>query len=257
MKFALENKLDLIARYTVQQESIHQIAAHYGTYPNKVLRALNFLKVQIRNKSESTKIALKTGRKTHPTEGTNRSADEKLKISEGRAKAWDNLTEIQKEGISIGARTRWDAMSDEKKVEMRTLSNEAIRLTSKEGSSLEKYLHLELVKAGYDCYHHQKILENMKLEVDLFIPALKLAIEIDGPAHFLPIWGEENLAHHIKADKQKNALLQSRGCSVIRVQLHKKSMSDKARRDVLAGLLTSIQTVKSSMSSTIIYLEVK
>lgn len=259
MKFALENQIDLVDKYLKQQQSIHEIAAFYSTYPNKILRALKFLKVQIRNKSESTKVALQSGRKQHPTAGTTRTPEEKIKISESRAKAWDNLTDAEREGISKQAKARWDAMPDEQRLEMQKLSNEAIRKTSKEGSNLEIFLHKGLVAAGYDCLHHQKILENMKLEVDLYIPALLLAIEIDGPAHFLPIWGQENLNHHIAADMQKNGLLNARGASIIRVQIHKKSMSEKAKRDVLASLINEIKKLESvkDPKPTSINLEVK
>jgi len=257
MRFALENQIDLINRYSVKKESIHQIAESYKCYPNKILRALKFLKVSIRNKSESTKVALDTGRKQHPTKGVTRSIAEKISISEGRSKAYENLTDAEKERISNIAKERWKAIPDDVKENMRKLANEAIRLTSKNGSNLEIYLHKGLVQAGYDCYHHQKILENMKLEVDLFIPKSKIAIEIDGPAHFLPIWGKDNLEHHIKADKQKNGLLTSRGCSIIRIQVKRKSISDKVRRDILTSVINNIKKLEETTEPKVIYLEVK
>ena len=57
--------------------------------------------------------------------------------------------------------------------------------------------------------------KNENLEIDLFIPALKTAIEIDGPAHFLPIWGQQSLERHIRADAQKAGLLINRGFVVL------------------------------------------
>jgi very-short-patch-repair endonuclease len=257
-KFAVENKQVLIKKYVTQKKSVNQIAEEFGNkcYPNKILRALKFLKIEIRTKSESTKLALDNGRKKHPTLGKKRTDDVKLKISEGRAKAWDALTETQKTDISNKCRERWEAMTDEKRDEIRRLSNEAIRVTSTKGSNLELFVHEALLKAGYDCYHHRKILDNEKLEVDLLIPSMKVVIEIDGPAHFLPIWGEESLNQHIKADSQKNGLLVSKDYTVIRVRCTKKSMSDKRKRDVLAGLIVILNQLEVVNEAKVMFLEV-
>ncbi len=256
MKFAQENKTKLIKKYVDEKKSVHEIAEEYKSYPNKILRALRFLGVTIRGKSEATKLAIVQGRKEHPTKGKERSADVKLKISEGRAKAWDNLTTDEKTDISNRCRERWENLPDEKREEIRKLGNEAIRVTSTKGSNLELFLHEALISAGYDCFHHKKMLENEKLEVDLLIPSLKLVIEIDGPAHFLPIWGEESLNQHIKADTQKNGLLISRDYTVIRVRCTKKSLSSKRKRDVLAGLISIINQLEIKNEAKILYLEV-
>jgi len=256
MKFALENKSKLIKKYVTDKKSVHEIAEEYKSYPNKILRALRFLNVEIRGRSEATKLAIVNGRKIHPTKGKVRSDAVKFKISEGRAKAWDNLTEAEKTDISDRCRERWENLPDEKREEIRRLGNEAIRVTSTKGSSLELFLHEALISSGYDCFHHKKMLENEKLEVDLLIPSLKIVIEIDGPSHFLPIWGEESLAQHIKADNQKNGLLISRDFTVIRVRCTKKSLSSKRKRDVLSGLISIINQLEIKNEAKIIYLEV-
>lgn len=256
MRFAVENQAELIVKYVEQKESINAIATFYNTYPNKVLRALKYLKVDIRSRSDATKNALSSGRKIHPTQGRQRTSAEKIKISESRAKAWDNLSDAEKQDISSRAREKWDALPDTKKEEIRRLSTEAIQKTSKEGSTLEKHLHLEILNAGYDCYHHKKILENEKLEVDLFIASLKLAIEIDGPSHYLPIWGADTLQQNIKADTQKNGLVVGKGFTMVRVRCLKKSLSEKVKRDVTIALLKIIREVEQGKSGTVILLEI-
>ena len=52
----------------------------------------------------------------------------------------------------------------------------------------------------------------------MYIPSLKTIIEIDGPSHFLPIWGEEKLQKQIKSDDQKTGLVLSKGFVVLRVK---------------------------------------
>lgn len=256
MRFAIENKTELEKKYIEERMSINEIARQYDTYPNKVLRALHYLKIDVRDKSEATKVAIELGRKQHPTKGKKRSVAEKLKISESRAKAWENLTDNEKSDISVRAKEKWDDIPDAKKEEIRRLSTEGIQRASKEGSSLEKHLHSEIIKAGYDCYHHKKILENEKLEVDLFIGSLKLVIEIDGPSHYLPIWGEETLNQNIKSDAQKNGLVTSKGFTMIRVRCLKKNMSQKVKRDVTIALLKAIRDVEQGKNGVVIYLEV-
>lgn len=257
MKFAVENKDLLTHKYIAEKKSIRQLAEEFGTYPNKILRALNFLNVEVRDKSEATKNAISEGRKIPPTTGVERTKEEKIKISDGRAAAWNRLTKCEKENISNQSRLRWEAISADKKEEIRKLSHEAIRRTSKEGSGLEKFIHRSLIENGYDCFHHSKILVNNKLEVDLFIPKLSIAIEIDGPSHFLPIWGEESLQRHVKADKQKNGLLTMNGIVTCRVKYVKRSLSGKSKRDVLRKLLSTIKEIELDKTPRVIYLEVE
>ena len=57
-------------------------------------------------------------------------------------------------------------------------------------------------------YHKKGIVPNSNLEVDIYLPEMGAAIEIDGPSHFLPIWGEEALSKTIKSDNEKNGLAQ-------------------------------------------------
>ena len=82
-----------------------------------------------------------------------------------------------------------------------------------------------------------------KLEIDLYIPSLKTIIEVDGPSHFLPIWGDEKLQKQINADLRKNGSLLSKGFVVIRVKsLGQESLAKKEQliTDVLDHL-TSIE----------------
>ena len=82
------------------------------------------------------------------------------------------------------------------------------------------------------------------MEVDLFLPALNVAIEIDGPAHFLPIWGQESLDKHIRADAQKSGLLINRGFVVLRVKNIIRNLSQKNMRDALEAIVEQIEKIE-------------
>jgi len=114
-------------------------------------------------------------------------------------------------------------MTDKEKERMRSLAIKAIQVAGKEGSKLEKFLKIELTKLGHTVEIHKKnLIPNQNLEIDMFFPKLKAIIEIDGPSHFVPIWGEEKLQKQIKADSQKTGLILNKGYAIIRV----KNMSD-------------------------------
>lgn len=60
-----------------------------------------------------------------------------------------------------------------------------------------------------------KILQNSRdflpsnLEIDILIPEYKLAIELNGPIHYLPIYGDSKLKKVQMADKQKQVEIQN------------------------------------------------
>ena len=98
-----------------------------------------------------------------------------------------------------------------------------------------------MTKLGYEVIFHKRgLIANDKLEVDLFLPAMNIAIEIDGPAHFLPIWGEESLQRHIRSDAQKAGLLINRGFAVLRVKNIIRNLSQKNMRETLEAIVEQL-----------------
>lgn len=247
MKFARENKLIILDMHK-NGSSSYEIAEHLGTYSTKILRALRFLGAESRSYSEAQKLAIKKGRSKAPVEkGAKLSEAHKIAMSEGRSKAWSEISDEERSRISEMGKAQWAAMSDEQKSNLRSLAAEAVREASREGSKTEKFLRAALTEAGWSVrFHDKSLIESTKLEVDLYIVELKTAIEIDGPAHFLPIWGEENLAKHQKADDKKTGLLLNAGYTVLRIKQLTKSLSQKKERDVLKAVLKQIDFINGN-----------
>ena len=219
MRFAEDNKDFLVREYVENNRSTYWISEKLGTYPNKVRRALKFLGVDLKSKSEAQSNALKSGRHKHPTKGRKRTEEERIKISEGMATHWENMSEDERERRIALAKKQWEEMTENEKSELRSMAAEAVRRASQEGSKIEKFLKEGLTSEGYDVIFHMKgLIPAENLEVDLFVPSLKTAIEIDGPAHFLPIWGEDRLKKQMNADLRKSGSLLSRGFVVIRIK---------------------------------------
>ena len=233
-----------------ENKSTYEIAKDLGTYPNKIRRILIKNGEQVRDKSKAQKVALETGRHKHPTKGKNRTDEEKIKISDGMALHWENMDDDEKERRSSQAKKQWEEMTDVERENLRHAAAQAVRVASREGSKSEKFLREGLTEAGYDVIFHKKgLIPNQNLEIDLFIPELKTAIEVDGPAHFFPIWGDANLNHHIKADAEKNGLLLAMGYVVIRVKHLTKNVSNKTQRNLLSAVLEQLSKIKDRFPS--------
>ena len=241
MRFTEDNKDFLVREYVENNRSTYWISEKLGTYPNKVRRALKFLGVDLKSKSEAQSNALKSGRHKHPTKGRKRTEEERIKISEGMANHWENMSEEERDRRIALAKKQWEEMTENEKSELRSMAAEAVRRASQEGSKIEKFLKEGLTSEGYDVIFHMKgLIPAENLEVDLFVPSLKTAIEIDGPAHFLPIWGEDSLQKNIRSDAKKSGLILSKGYCMIRVKQINKNVSEKSKRKTLALILTEL-----------------
>jgi very-short-patch-repair endonuclease len=220
------------------------IAKLCGTYPNKVRRDAKSFDIESRSKSEAQSLALKTGRHSHPTKDKGHSEETKIQISDKVADIWDSLSENEKSKRRLDALKRWNEKSPEEIAEFRRASIEAIRTTAKEGSALEKYLLENLIKKGYKVeFHKEQWVEREKLQIDLLVPELNLAIEVDGPSHFEDIWGKEVLMKNKQRDREKNGLLLRQGFVIIRIRQGRKSLSEKFKRDTLKSLLEKMKEI--------------
>lgn len=246
----LNDKAWMNEQYHIQDRSMQDIADELGTNRQRVRRALIKLGVSIKDRSTAQKAALATGRAEHPTEGKERSEEVRMRIAEGVAEDWANADEETLKARSDKAKLQWSNMSPHERDALLRLARDGVRVAAKEGSKLEKYLRKELTKADYNVrYHVTGLVPNQNLEVDLLLPALSIAIEIDGPSHFLPIWGEESLNKNIKSDLQKTGLLLHQGLVVIRVKQMTSNVSNLLKRRLLATVLEAVEKVEKKFPS--------
>lgn len=224
--------------------SPQEIADKFGTYPNKIRRIIK-QHMPLRGRSEANKLALTRGRKTHPTKGKSLSKEHKEKISETIAKQWEEMSEEKYEKFVDGCRERWNNMSSEERQEFNKSAHEAIRKSAEFGSKLEHFVVEQLRLTGLQILTHKTgLIPNEKLEVDIYIPEISTCIEIDGPSHFFPIWGQDHLNKQIKADIQKAGLLLNAGYVVIRVKCTANHLSEKIKRDLINQLIPKLLVIK-------------
>lgn len=225
-------------------KSWQEIAEVFDTYPNKVRREAMKAGLVSRTKAEAQSLALAQGKRPHPTKGTKRPDSVKIQISEKLAQSWENLTEKEKKDRADQAREQWNNTPEYKQKEIHQAAAIGIRKAAEDGSKLENFLYQELVKLGYYIEFHKKHqIINERLHLDMFLPKINTAIEIDGPSHFQPIWGSEVLQKSKKADAEKAGLLLTNGLVLIRVK-HVKAISEKYKRDILSALHNILQKIE-------------
>lgn len=247
----IEKKNTIEELYVKQKLSFADIANKLNTYANKIRRDAKKFQISIRDKSEAQSNAIKTGKHKHPTKGTERPETVKNKIGKSVMKSWDSLDDKELEKRKNKAKHLWNQLSEEEKQHRLSLANQAVRVSSKNGSKLESYILAALLKNGYKTdFHKEQILSNTKLQIDLFLPTMNIAIEVDGPSHFLPVWGDDVLLKNQKYDKKKTGLIIGKGLSLIRIKQTRDF--SKSRADlIVTKLLTAIETIKNNKDNYI------
>lgn len=238
-----QKKALLIKEYEKNNKSFHDIALQAGTYANKVRRDAIKYGIKIKNKSQAQKNALKNGKATHPTKGTSRPEDIKNKIGLSVMKSWEDLDDKELKKRKDTARKNWENLSTDLKDNILREANLAVRAASKKGSKLEKFLLDNLLKDGYKVdFHKEQSLLNTKLQIDLFLPTLNIAIEVDGPSHFRPVWGQDNLKRNKGYDNKKTGLILGKGLVLIRIK-QTRDFSKARAQTIYQELKTHIENI--------------
>lgn len=246
-----EKRAWLTKLYIEEHKSFQDVADVFNTYANRIRRDAIKLNIKPRDKSLAQKNALETGKHKHPTKGTTRSDNTKNKIGESVMKAWDEISDKELNKRRKKAKELWNDLSDDEKQQRLNAAHAAIRNSSKVGSKLEHEILNLLIQDGYKVeFHKEQLLSNTKLQIDLFLPTINIAIEVDGPSHFLPVWGDDVLSKNQKYDKKKTGLILGKGLKLIRIkQTHDFS---KARSlAVYHKLINAIKAIETSNTKSI------
>jgi very-short-patch-repair endonuclease len=261
MQYAIVNAVRLRIAYLDEKKSVPMIAQELGTNETKVRRALKFLGVPIRSYAEAQSVAIANGQAKHPTKGKKLSKETINTISAKRSQAWIDLPEEEKQKFRDAKKQQWDNMTESAKYELRSAAYAAIRESAEIGSKTERYVSAALEEEGYGVIvHARNLIQSRALEVDMFVPDLKTAIEIDGPSHFTPVWGDDRLKKQQSADTVKQGLLINNGYVLIRVIQRDKSMSVKRMKDVYELILLELRKIEEAfppVGKRLIEIEIK
>lgn len=236
-----------IIQMYMDQHSVSAIAKAMGTYTNKIRRILIKAGITLRDKSEAQSLALKTGASKHPSKGIKKTEEQKIQISNKLHNNWLNTDEASREKRRKSARDRWANMSESEKQEFRSKGINKVLETAKEGSKIEKILVEKLLSRGYNIIHHKKYLfGDSEQEIDIMLPNEKIVIEVDGPSHFLPFYGEDKLKKRQESDKKKSGQVLNAGWSMIRLGVVLKNVSSYYEREAERIVVELIEDIKST-----------
>jgi very-short-patch-repair endonuclease len=240
--------------YIEKERSPADIADEHNTYPNKIRREIRSFGFTLRDKSEAQKAAIKNGRHLHPTKGKTRDITVRHKISASMARVWDDMSDGERSRrVQIG-KTQWKQTSPAKKEEFKKLAAKAVRDASEHGSKLEQFIRDKLIEAGFYVEFHATIDD---CKVDLYLEHNGVVVDIHGPTHFLPIWGEEYLAKRQEEDERKIKLFIDKGLTFIRVVHAAKTISEVDKIVLLERIVSCVVNPPKKKKDKLIQLEVQ
>ena len=157
---------DFMMRHEKEGVPVRSLAKEAGVHANTLRRAMIKAGIKVKSRSDSMKAGYECGA---------------IKKREG-------FTITEEHKISISTANHGRKRTAQKKNNLIITNNEAMsnrgaaknREASQKGSKFERMLLDRLITNGYNVLH-QHIIEDYK--IDLYIPAYKLAIEIDGISH--------------------------------------------------------------------------
>lgn len=92
----------------------------------------------------------------------------------------------------------------------------------KRRSKAEKYL-VDMIKEEFpniEIHENSREILNCHLEIDIWIPSIKLAIELNGPCHFLNIYGEKIFQRTLTNDEIKKKEILERGFNLLIININ-------------------------------------
>ena len=215
------NEQEVRRLYYEERLSMRKVAVAVDVPLATLSRFMKKHGITARSKASAQKNFLKDN--DHQMKGRKHTDETKKRISHSLGDFWDSLSDEEREEVKrkIGSawRRKWEAMSEqERKLMMEDLASKA-KAAQGNGSRLERFIAEELRKRGYLVEERTTNYTSGKsFEIDIALPSESIAIEVDGPTHFLPIYGEEHLEQQRERDARKDELVNSAGYNMLRVQ---------------------------------------
>lgn len=115
-------------------------------------------------------------------------------------------------------------------------------------SKLELWIESELLSEYPDLEIHFNRRDTINGELDIYIPSLKLAFELNGIFHYEPIFGENTLSRTMNNDNRKFQACLERGIELCVIDTHHAKYHKKERDKKFFNIIEMIIKKKLSVS---------
>ena len=78
------------------------------------------------------------------------------------------------------------------------------------------------------------------MELDIYIPSMKIAFELNGPIHYIPIFGQERLERTQNSDYQKLQKCQELGIGVYVLDVSKEKRFTEKRGQKFLDIIKQV-----------------
>lgn len=233
------NETDVRRLYQDEGMSLRNVAKELGVSLATLSRFMKKVGIQTRDKATAQKNYLKDNE--HQMAGRTHTEETKQKISQGLGEFWDSLSpeasEELRQRIGSGWKRKWESMSEAERHAMMSELSAKSRLSQGNGSRLERFIAEELRSRGFIVEERTTNYTIGKdMEVDLALPSQGIAIEVDGPTHFLPIYGEDHLAQQQERDGRKDQQIIDAGYSVLRIRDNNGPLSQLRMERIVSAI---------------------
>lgn len=212
----------------VERLSTYGVADRLGCNQSHVVRLIaKFNKehpkapINKRDKSEAQKNFIERSG-THQRSGTLHSDESKEKISDTMRDIYDSPQGDEiREKIANQRQEEWANLTEAQKANVLQNLKQTSRAKAQsgEGSKFENFLADELKGHGLKVEQRTKnYTPGQKFHVDIALPVERIIIEVDGPTHWSPIYGDSELLKVQQKDSAKDNILNMSGWNVLRVQ---------------------------------------
>lgn len=120
-------------------------------------------------------------------------------------------------------------------------------------SKLEKWLEENLINLYPNLEMHFNRKDTINAELDIYVPSLKLAFELNGIFHYKPIYGENKLKAIKENDTRKFQACLKKEIELCIIDTYNVNYSEKEKNQIFLDIITNLVNQKLKVTSQLLY----